>query len=80
MKNLVSNFKGRTLFGCDIQKRALVTGGWISDNVKGRDLRLRLELSRDSMLNGETGGICGTHRLLETWIEGTENRYTAWKS
>jgi hypothetical protein len=29
---------GRTLFGGDVQKRALVTGGWIRDNVKGRDL------------------------------------------
>jgi hypothetical protein len=26
------------LFVCDVQKRVLVTGGWISDNVKGRDL------------------------------------------
>ena len=48
--------------------------------MKGRDNTLRLELSRDPMIKGETGGICGTYRLLETGIQGAENRYTAWKS
>ena len=28
---------GRTSFGGNVQKRALVTGGWIRDKVKGRD-------------------------------------------
>jgi hypothetical protein len=32
------------------------------------------------MINGETGGICGTYGLVETWIQDAENRYTAWKS
>ena len=70
MRNLVSDFKGRTLFGGDVQKRALVTGGWIRDNVKGCDLYTApriIERSNDK-------------RLEETWIQGAENRYTAWKS